>query len=313
MPASTFFQKSETAADSLYSRIARPANRYERKAQRFTERMWDSCRHLIDADAPERARKHDFYSVWWELYVAYSLSRAGISLVPRKERPKVTGKGCPDLLAENPRVWIEAVMPQSGNGPDALIPPPLGQAYAIPLDDIILRLITAIQSKGRVIKEYIGEATIPSSDATVIAVSSGRFPMSYRFTGYPVPDPVRAVLGVRHLAVHFAVETKARIGRSVEACAQVCKKSGNAVETDFFLRKESGHVSALLWSDSDCVNYERVPGSDFILVHNPNARVPLPRTWLPVGRQYSVEGDSLRCDAATPRAKIAIGCAVRKQ
>lgn len=299
MHTSKFFQATEVS-DPLYAKIAKPANRYERKARRFTQRMWLDCGHLIDADAPQRASKHDFYSVWWELYVAYALSRAGISFVPN-ERPKAKRKGRPDLLAENPRVWIEAVMPQSGDGLDALTQPPLGQVYTVPLDGIILRLITAIRSKATIVEGYIEEGTISPSDATVIAVSAGRLPISCRFIGYPVPDPVRAILGVGHLTMDLDVETRKLIGRSIQPSAQVLKKSGHAVRTDFFLQKESERVSAVLWSDSDCVNYEPVPGSDFILVHNPNARVPLPKTWLPVGRQYSLEGDKLRCDAATPR------------
>jgi hypothetical protein len=193
------------------------------------------------------------------------------------------------------------VMPQSGVGPVSFTQTALGEVYTVPFDGITLRLITAIRSKAAGIEGYIEEGTLSSSDATIIAVSAGRLPMSCRFIGYAVPDPVRAILGVRHLTMDFDVKTRKRIGRSVEACAQVFKKSGQAVETDFFLQRESENVSAVLWSDSDCVNYERVPGSDFILVHNPNARVPLPKTWMPVGRQYSLEGDQLRCDAATPR------------
>jgi hypothetical protein len=282
--------------------IANPANRYDRKARRFTNRMWDSCGHLIDADAPERARKDDFYSVWWELYIAYALSRAGISFVPRKERPRVAGKGRPDLLAQNPRVWIEAVMPNAGVGPDALTEPIGGGVYTVPLDAITLRLITAIRSKATVIQGYIEEGTISSDDPTVIAVSGGRLPISFRLNGYPVPDPVRALFGVRHLTLEFDRETRERIGTSVEACGQVTKKSNSPVATDFFLQHQSAHVSAVLYSVSDCVNYQRVPGSDFILVHNPNARVPLAKNWLPVGRQYSVEGEQLRWDAATARS-----------
>lgn len=298
MRGTAFFRKDEVANDILYSRIANPANQYESDARRLTERMWETCGHIIEPDAPERARKHDFYSVWWELYLAYALSRAGVSFVPSNARPKVVGKGRPDLLSENPRVWIEAVMPQSGDGPDALTEPIRSGVYKVPLEGITLRLITAIRSKATVVQTYMEEGTISPSDATIIAVSGGRLPMSCRYNGYPVPDPVRAVYGVSYLAREFDIQSMEQIGTSVQACGEVLKKSRSAVATDFFLQSESAHVSAVLYSYSDCVNYPRVPGSEFILVHNPQARVPLSKKWLPLGRQYSLEDQHLKCHVA---------------
>jgi hypothetical protein len=81
---------------------------------------------------------------------------------------------------------------------------------------------------------------------------------------------------------------------SVEFRDRVLKKSKAAVPTDLFLQKESAHVSAILYSASDCVNHTREPGEDFILVHNPSATVQIPDRWLPVGEQYWIEDHVLR-------------------
>jgi hypothetical protein len=304
---STLFQQDQAASDPLYSKIAYAANQYDGDAHQFTETLWNSCSHIIESDAPERARKHDFYSVWWELYLAYALSQTGISFVANNARPKVVGKGRPDLLAENPRVWIEAVMPQSGDGPDALTEPVCGGVYSVPLEGLTLRLITAIRSKATVIQTYMEEGTISRSDTTIIAVSGGRLPISFRFNGYPVPDPVRAVYGVSYLAMEFDIQSMEQTGTSVQVCGEALKKSRSPVATDFFLQSESSHVSAVLYSYADCVNYGRVPGSEFILVHNPQARVPLPKNWLRLGRQYSLEGQQLRCDSALGRVSTTPG------
>src|SRR5580698_5651940 len=118
-----FFDETAVAKDRLYTDIVKAPNRYLRKARRLTERMWTTCGQFVDANAQVRAWADDFYPVWWELYLAYALSEAGISLVPTKEHPLDEGRGRPDLLANGPRVWIEAVMPQAGAGADALIEP----------------------------------------------------------------------------------------------------------------------------------------------------------------------------------------------
>jgi hypothetical protein len=292
---SSFFQGADAVNDPLYCKIRNADNRYLRKAQRLTERMWASCGQFIDTNATERAKKDDFYAVWWELFLAYALSRAGVALVPTSARP-CTGKGRPDLLAANPRIWIEAVMPRPGTGPDALAEPSLGEVFSVPTEAFVLRLRTAIQEKIAKLEQYLKDGTIQPGEPAIIAVSGGRLP--FRFNEQPVPSIVRAVCAVGNLVLEIDRATMKRIGTSIEFRNRVVKKSDAAVATDLFLQKESAHVSAVLYSASDCVNHPRKPGADFLLVHNPNATTPIPDTWLPVGEQYWTDGHELRCGAA---------------
>lgn len=276
--------------------IVQAPNRYLRKARRLTERMWSSCGQFVDANAPLRALKDDFYPVWWELYLAYALSGAGVSLVPSKDRPRNEGKGRPDLLANSPRVWIEAVMPQSGTGADALIEPAAQAVFEVPVDEFVLRLATALREKFDKVLRYIEDGTIPRSDAAIIAISGGRLP--FRFQEYAIPNIVRALCGVGFLGTELDLQSRRRLGTYVEYRDHVNKKSKSPVPTDLFLQKESAHISAVLYSCADCVNYPRRPGMEFILVHNPNASVPLPSSWLPLGEQYWIQDGALRREVA---------------
>ncbi|MGO8718012.1 MAG: hypothetical protein ACLQMO_02190 [Acidobacteriaceae bacterium] len=287
-----FFQGQAVAKERLYAEVAQAPNRYLSKARRLTERMWSSCGQFVDSDAPERAREVDFYSVWWELYLAFALSGGGISLVARKDRPPNAGNGLPDLLANNPRVWIEAVMPQPGMGADALIEPPVVGVFDVPADKFVLRLATALRDKFAKVSRYIESGTIPASDATIIAVSGGRLP--FRFQEYPIPNIVRALCGVGFLSMELDVQSRQRLETYVKFRDHIDKKSKSPVSTDLFLQNESAHISAVLYSNADCVNYPRMPGTEFILVHNPNASVPLPSTWLPLGEQYRIRDGALR-------------------
>jgi hypothetical protein len=191
-------------------------------------------------------------------------------------------------------------MPHAGTGPDALNEPPADGVFNIPLDNFVLRLATAIQDKVTKLESYIKGGTISSADATVIAISGGRLP--FRFQEYAIPNIVRAVCGVGFVGVELDVEKRRRVGTYVEFRDHIQKKSTAPVPTDLFLQKASAHVSAVLYSSSDCVNYPRRPGAEFILVHNPNANVPLADNWLPVGCQYWIKDNQLLSRAAVSRA-----------
>jgi hypothetical protein len=288
----TFFQGTDGVKDRLYRDIRSAPNPHLQKAQRLTECMWASCAQFVDDNARERAKKDDFYAVWWELYVAYALSSSGISLVPTKDRRPSAGKGRPDLLTSNPRIWIEAVMPHPGTGPDALSEPPMDGVYSVPTEAYVLRLRTAIEEKVFKLDQYRKEGTIQSGDATIIAVSGARLP--FRFSEPPIPRIVRAICAVGCPVLEIDLATRERLGTTVEFRDHILKKSNASVRTDLFTQRQSAHVSAVLYSASDCVNHPQKPGADFILVHNPNAMVPIAENWLPVGDQYWIENDVLR-------------------
>ena len=281
---------SHSATDDLYKLIATPSNEHDLKAKLFAEKMWACCRGYIDPNA-EQARSVDFYPIWWELYLAYALTKAGISLVPNSQRPR-RNEAFPDLLATNPRIWIEAVMPEPGNGPDALKEPPLGIVFNVPADEFILRLRTALASKITKVRHYIEKGIIQRNEAAIIALSAGRLP--FRFQEYPIPNVVRALYGVGSITLEIDVESRKVLDVGAEYRDNVVKQSQALVETDLFLRPENSHVSAVLYSSADCVNFPSDPGADFVLVHNSHANVPVQSDWLEVGDQFWRDGESIR-------------------
>jgi len=252
--------------------------------------MWLECSKFIDAGAQLRACKHDFYSVWWELYLSYALTQAGVRLTPKSERPEFKG---PDLLAADPPVWIEAVMPRPGDGRDALFEPANGQTFEVPVKGFTLRLRSAIEEKHQKIQQYLADGTIPADQAVIIAVSGARLP--FRFNEPQIPCIVRSVYAIGDSVLEINNSTK-RVSDTYALHQEKILKISNAeVSLDFFLREESEHISALLYSPSDCVNHTAHPGDDFILVHNPNARTTICRSWLQVAKQFWIDGSTLRC------------------
>lgn len=273
--------------DPMYCKIRESSNPHTLKARLLLERIQETCGQFLGSDPQDRVTK-DFYPTWWELYLAYALHNAGIQLVTRADRTHP--EEGPDLLARNPSVWIEAVMPESGDGADALSEPLPGEVFTVPIDAFVLRLRTAIGAKILKLRQYIESGTISFRDAAIIAVSGGRLP--FRFTEGPVPNIVRAVLGVGSPIVEINRATKKIVGRSIEYRDQVMKKSEHPVDTDVFFRDESAHVSAVLYSSADCVNHPKSPGSDFVLVHNPKAFEPIAYRWLQTGDEYWIDKSS---------------------
>jgi hypothetical protein len=285
-----FFQDTGTDSDPLYEKLKKPENSCCLKARNLVEHMWTACGHLVDKNLRKNARL-DFSAAWWELYLAFALTELGISVVPYNSQPRF-GKGRPDIVTKKPRVWIEAVTPEAGRGPDALTEPQIGTVFDVPVEAFILRLRNSIQNKRIAIDQYILNGTIPVSEPIIIAISGARLP--FRFTEGPTPNIVRAVFGIGNLVLELDTATMKHLDTSLEHREHVVKKSNKVVSTDLFLHKEYEHITAILYSASDCVNHPTQPGRDFVLAHNPNALVRLPESWLPAADQFWIEGCTLR-------------------
>lgn len=273
--------------DPLYRSVREASNSHTLKAWLFFEKIQSAYGQFLGSDPRDRAPEA-FFPVWWELYLAFALDNAHIPLLARAVRSH-PAKG-PDLLAENPRVWVEAVMPERGSGPDELREPRDGHAFTVPVDDFVLRLRTAVDAKITRLTQYIDDGTIPAGDAAIIAISGGSLPV--RFSEGPTPNIVRALFGVGSSVLEIDPKAKKIVGRSVEHRDHVLKKSGSPVHSGPFLRNTSAHISAVIYSSADCVNHPEKPGDDFVLVHNPKATVPIHHGWLPIGTEYWIDESS---------------------
>jgi len=261
------------------------------------EAIWQECRGFLDPDTPNRATV-SMPGVFWELYLAHALMNAGISLQPQA-RTKKNQKG-PDLFADKPEVWIEAVLPEPGTGPDAMEYPPMGIASDVPVRSFILRLRGAFETKARIMAEYTRTGSVKSGQAKVIAISGALLPTA--IGEGPVPRILQAILGVGNLVLDIAQRTGEIVGHSVEHRDEVQKKSGAAINTAPFLDHTYSHISAVIYSPCNWVTHPEKPGPDFTVIHNDNADVKLPHGWLPIGDEYWREGDKLHWEQHSPPA-----------
>lgn len=283
----SFFLQGK-AKCAMYSRTRDSDEAHYARGRAFIEKIWQECAPFVDSNARHHA-KEDLPSVFWELYLAHALRRSGISIVAQPRRKK-SQRG-PDLFAADPPVWIEAVVPTSGTGPDALKRPPLGVVFDVPVDSYVLRLRSAIESKARIVAEYIRDGIVPTGEATVIAISACM--LESQFSELPIPRIVRAAFGVGDLVLNLDCTTGKTVSHEVEKKELVRKAKGTPIKTDIFRDPAYSHISAILYSYTDWINCPYEPGAEFMLIHNSAANTPLPRGWLSTGKEYWLDGDAV--------------------
>ena len=260
------------------------------RAKVFIQALWDECEPFVDLNAQSHAMQ-DLPSVFWELYLAHALRKAGVSLVPQP-RTKKRQRG-PDLRSENPEVWIEAITPTAGTGADAMESTPLGVCYDVPVQSFILRLRSAIKEKAGKMAGYINDGVIPADRPAVIAISSCLLPTNIQEQPH-VPRIVRAVFAVGNLVLEIDPTHRRATEMSVEHRDAIANAKGASIRTDVFLDPAFAHISALIYSYQDWVNIPKQPGAELVVVHNPLATNPLPDGWLPVGKEYWWHNDAVR-------------------
>lgn len=255
-------------------------------ARAFINEIWPQCGEYLDSDLRHDARR-DFHQRWWELYLAYALLSNGITLLSRQHRPLI--KKGPDLFAtvEGKKIWIEAVTASAGSGPDAVPERVPGVVAEVPDDQIKLRLQSALSSKLRKYHQYRSKGWISEGEGYVVAVNAGRIPRAG--LERTVPRIVACVFPIGIEVVHLNVETGKFSGLTYQYQSSVDKIAGAEVPTDSFLDPECSGVSAVLYSNADAFNRPPHVGLDLILVHNPLADVPFPRSALRAGLEYHAE------------------------
>ena len=74
----------------------------------------------------------------------------------------------------------------------------------------------------------------------------------------------------------------------------VVKRSGATVRTDSFaIPGGAPGISAVLYSCTDALNRPPTLGGDFVVVHNPHARAPVPHGFLPCTVEFFADGGAI--------------------
>lgn len=250
----------------------------------WLELQWDSYHPFADSNF-EKEVKTQFAQRTWELHLAAVIRERGLTLA------KTYGTG-PDLDVRESKsgtrlTWIEAIAVEKGNGADRVPDMVLNNVGRYPERQMLLRLTSALREKQVKCEKYFKKSIVDQSDRYVIAVNSAKLEH---------PDPempliLKVLFGIGHFTIMLDKSGKRRPDNENhwQYRPEVSKATGANVTSEFFLNSENAGISAVLYCNYDVLNSVKngaVPGSDFVLVHNPFARNPLPYGALPCGEEW---------------------------
>ena len=258
------------------------------------EKYRDHCVNLWSEFSPfadnnfSSAFADNLHCRYWEMYLGVSLLRKGFKLQPR------TNTEGPDLqisLGDN-NLWVEAIAPNEGSGPDAV--PTLAEHNRferVPDEKIILRFTNAISEKWKVLRKYKEKGIVSKNDYYVIAVNGYGIQM-LMFDG-PMQSIIKAVYPIGDLkvtinSITMEIESEEYIPRY-----RVIKKFGANVDTNTFLDPSFSDISGILYSSASIFDPIDNLGDDFLYIHNSVADMKIDLGWLGFGTDCYVDGDEL--------------------
>ncbi len=274
--------------DPLWSRIETGSD-YEIQRVALAELR---RRYLPYADANfDRELQLSFGSCFWEMYLACALLDRGFPLVPKSKR----NSAGPDLCigVDGNRIWVEAIAPRAGEGPDAV--PALSKGGWIPEPQIVLRYRAAVEEKHGKWLKYVRSRIVSADEPYLVALNGFQIPHGNNAFPDEVPYQVQSVLPLGAPSVTIDRETGQVLKESFETRWHTQKKSGAQVPTGVFLDPAYAGISGLLFSSAHPL-YLRATGIGSLShLHNPNAegQKTLPRGWAQIGREYWVEKNQL--------------------
>jgi len=219
-------------------------------------------------------------------------------------KKKSSSKG-PDICIEHGenKIWVEAVAPTRGDKDkqssvaemeyeELQFDPKTGEAcpftgpgYVLDEGKTKLRYLSVIGKKNDTIRRWIGEKIILPTHPVIIAVNSANIPED---DSSDMPIIKKACFGLGDHIIRFrrnsetnTVETSGSSYANAPTVSKISVESASevAIESDIFRQNKYPHISALVFS------YARVGTNPFDgelhVIHNPFARNPLPRNFLP--------------------------------
>lgn len=269
---------------------------FEQELQARIEAMWTVYEPYADPDF-RLGFARDVDGRFWEMYLGQALLASGKILLPTAERQRDGGQ--PDLcvIDEGRRVWIEAIAPDEGQGPDRLIRPiPInegGGLAAVPVREAQLRTTSALWTKTQKLSRYLAQGVIAPDEPRIIAISASRF--GVYVPERPLPMIMNCVfpIGDAFVSVDQAGEV---VGEGFHASIAIARQNG-VVPRTAFLDPTFAHVSGVLWSRVGIGNLDRTT-RPLTFVHNPTAGVSLPARWGAWDREFFTtrEGDQWQAE-----------------
>lgn len=243
-----------------------------------------------------------FHQRTWEMYLGYLCIKQGKVL---KESRSDDQADVQIVTKQNP-IHIECIAVTHGDpaNPDAVpkmhIPDNIGHIVVrdVPEDKILLRITQALNDKYKQYQKRLADNRISDKEPYVIAVNTGEL-------GHPeqIPRIFKVVFGVGYLTLRMRVGglPVANPTSFWSRRESIAKTNKEDINLTFFEQNAHECISAVIYSNSNVLNYLTNPREDeIILVHNPLASNPISHKEFSFLTQHYVDmttGDVVKIEA----------------
>ena len=281
----TLFSKSPKAACLTYTNLWNAKNNDTQAGRKHCEDLWNDFSYLADDhfldEFPLRTHQR-----WFEMYLAVSLKRAGLSV----ECPKSKKNGAPDVMITkgDKKIWIEAVCVTAGeeSKPDSVPPyPKAGKkpvATHLPEDQMVLRLRSSLRAKECQYRKYLTKGIVSQDDVLAVAINVHDLPHGW----HQMETLMKGTLyGVGNVIINCNIDTN-EVNFHHKQRTSILKKSGGKIPVRPFIDCSMPHIAAVLGSSSDMVNLPRRLGDDFALFPNLSCEMAWPEGSIKLGEEW---------------------------
>lgn len=271
----------------------------------FLENLWTEYSPFVAEQSNFTAEmKAQPFTRIWEMYLGCALIECGLVLESK-------GEAGPDIKLSVPRVWVEAVVStdgvksQTNDQLSSRVPEVLLHESMLagpPEDEIIWRCATSIDEKRKKFTRYLEKGLVAQTEPCVIGLNVHKTSFAqydHQHTENHIPLIAKVLFGFGKCVALQLHDRKGLLPTiSLDGFHyQYRSRVFESVPTDTFLQDSASAVSALVVSKEGFWSWHhRIPKSlseNFMLIHNPLARNPLPRKWLRSGHEIWIEQGQL--------------------
>lgn len=281
-------------------------------------------KHYLDEAYEAELKRNDFHSRYWELLSCCLLKQNCCTEISKPVFKKNTSNYDLDVKINDHVLALENVIIKNADKEREKIPadkiwnPADGgkpEVYGSYPSRIQLRIANSVSNKKKQYNALVKDGNISSDRPYVLAIGLYGLPFAFsqlvnfltlptNFLGafFPVEFPVVYVEHPNARGVKASSDTAETHDQSSKSNATYklsnVKASGKGVSKAIFLDQENSHISAVLLSgfcDQQMRTGKFELTNDFILIHNPLAKNPIPEKILPVFSEYvaTVDSDSV--------------------
>lgn len=280
-------QKKFSSYDPSYVSIATMSTLND--FREWLELIWEQYKPYADTNFPNEFKKQ-FYQRAWELYLGGTLLNRGYTLGNHSN----TG---PDFKIPygDKNIWIEAIAVKKGDGKDKVPDIKYGVAVSVPEQEMLLRLTSGLGEKYQKYLSYLRSGVVESSDPFVIAIDRS----ALEHTDPQIPLILKCLFAIGHqlLIIKSDRPLPKTEGSNWSSREKVNKISGSEVPMLLFRDSNFEGISVVIYCANNILNSPRDPklmGNNFVIVHNPFAKNPLPENFFKFGQEWKQDGEQLK-------------------